>query len=75
MAANRPAVVTQITQHTLWTALSGEIPPMAVPATPIGRAVVDSRDVAAGDLFVALVGQNADGHQYVPVALTNGAGL
>ena len=74
MAANRPAVVTQITQHTLWTALSGEIPPMAVPATPIGRAVVDSRDAAAGDLFVALAGQNTDGHQYVPVALGNGAG-
>ena len=74
MAANRPAVVTQITQHTLWTALSGEIPPLVVPATPIGRAVVDSRDAAAGDLFVALVGQNADGHQYVPVALASGAG-
>ncbi len=74
MAEDRPAVITHITQHTLWTALSGEIPPLAVPATPIGRAVIDSRDVAAGDLFVALVGQNADGHQYLPPALANGAG-
>jgi UDP-N-acetylmuramoyl-tripeptide--D-alanyl-D-alanine ligase len=73
VAASRPVVATQITQHTLWTALSGEIPPLAVPAAPIQRAVIDSRDVGAGDLFVALAGQNADGHQYLPAALAAGA--
>ena len=73
MAANRPVVATQITQHTLWTALSGELPPLAVPAAPIARAVIDSRDVELGDLFVALAGQNTDGHQYLPLALISGA--
>jgi UDP-N-acetylmuramoyl-tripeptide--D-alanyl-D-alanine ligase len=73
VAANRPVVETQITQHTLWTALSGEIPPLAVPAAPIGRAVIDSRDVGPGDLFVALGGQNTDGHQFLPAAFAAGA--
>jgi UDP-N-acetylmuramoyl-tripeptide--D-alanyl-D-alanine ligase len=73
VAANRPVVTTQITQHTLWTALSGEVPPLAVPAAPIRRAVIDSRDAGAGDLFVALAGQSTDGHQYLPSALTAGA--
>jgi UDP-N-acetylmuramoyl-tripeptide--D-alanyl-D-alanine ligase len=73
VAANRPVVATQITQHTLWTALSGEVPPLAVPAAPVARAVIDSRDVAPGDLFVALVGQSTDGHHYLPIALANGA--
>ena len=68
-----PVVATCITQHTLWQALTGELPPMALPATPIGRAVLDSRDVQPGDLFVALAGQQTDGHAYVGAALAAGA--
>jgi len=34
---------------------------------------IDSRDVARGDLFVALVGPNHDGHDYVAAALQAGA--
>jgi UDP-N-acetylmuramoyl-tripeptide--D-alanyl-D-alanine ligase len=34
---------------------------------------IDSRSVAAGDLFVALVGPNNDGHAYVAAALEKGA--
>ena len=72
MATNRPVVATHITQHTLWAALSGEIPPLNLPATPIAHAVLDSRDAGPGDLFVAFSGQNADGHTYLPAALANG---
>lgn len=34
---------------------------------------IDSRTVAPGDLFIALVGPNNDGHAYVANALANGA--
>lgn len=33
----------------------------------------DSRDVVAGSLFVPLIGQNQNGHNYVPAAVKNGA--
>ncbi len=68
-----PLIPTQITQHTLWQALTGDLPPLALPPTPIARAGTDSRDMAVGDLFVALVGQNTDGHRYVGDALQRGA--
>ncbi len=38
-----------------------------------GAVSTDSRTLAAGDLFVALVGPNFDGHDYVEAALARGA--
>lgn len=40
---------------------------------PFTRAVIDSRDVQPGDLFVALRGERVDGHDFVPAALAAGA--
>jgi UDP-N-acetylmuramoyl-tripeptide--D-alanyl-D-alanine ligase len=40
-----------------------------------GPVVVDSRDDVTGGLFVALPGENVDGHDYASVAVTNGAAL
>jgi UDP-N-acetylmuramoyl-tripeptide--D-alanyl-D-alanine ligase len=34
---------------------------------------IDSRSVAAGDLFIALAGPNHDGHEYVKAAIEGGA--
>jgi len=34
---------------------------------------IDSRKLAAGDLFAALRGDNADGHDFVPAAAAAGA--
>jgi UDP-N-acetylmuramoyl-tripeptide--D-alanyl-D-alanine ligase len=69
----RPVIHTQITQHTLWQALTGQTPPLALAPWPIQRAVLDNRDAGVGDLFVALVGQNTDGHNYIGAALQRGA--
>ncbi len=38
-----------------------------------GPAFLDSRDPEPGGLFVALVGERADGHAYAPAALDGGA--
>src|SRR5512147_1497732 len=42
-------------------------------AQPIRRVVIDSRAAGPGDLFVAFVGENTDGHQYVAEAFKRGA--
>ena len=43
------------------------------PNAPIGRAVIDSRAVEPGDLFVAYRGEKTDGHRYIRAAWEKGA--
>ncbi len=46
----------------------------ADPDTVVGGTVeFDSRKVVTGSIFVAFVGENVDGHQFVPAALAAGA--
>ena len=40
---------------------------------PLGRAIIDSRAVQPGDLFVAYKGENTDGHKFIAMALEKGA--
>ena len=68
-----PIVETSITQHTLWQALTGNSPPLALTPAPISTATLDSREVSTGSLFVAVAGQQTDGHRFVGNALINGA--
>lgn len=71
--AERPVVETVITHHTLWHALTGDVPPLSLDAQPVSPAVLDSRDVQPGALFVAFPGEQTDGHRFVGQALDNGA--
>lgn len=41
--------------------------------TAVGGISIDSRTLAPGDLFIALVGENSDGHAHVAAALAKGA--
>ena len=43
------------------------------PERGIGRAVIDSRLVEEGDLFVAFRGEKTDGHRFIAAALEKGA--
>ena len=51
----------------------------AMSGTPVGEEVgfsrvsTDSRKVAPGDLFIALRGENFDGHDFVAAAKARGA--
>lgn len=51
-------------------AISADLDPSALVT---GDVVHDSRIVQPGDLFIAIVGENSDGHDYVDSALAAGA--
>ena len=71
----RPVIQTEITQHTLWQALTGQIPPLSLPAKMISHAVLDNRDTTGGDLFIAFPGRHTDGHFFIGDALQRGAAV
>jgi UDP-N-acetylmuramoyl-tripeptide--D-alanyl-D-alanine ligase len=55
-------------------AVGASPPPEPDPThVEVHRIVLDSRIAGPGDLFVALVGDHADGHDFVPAALAGGA--
>lgn len=60
---------------TLWTAaaIAEAVAGRASADFAVGGVAFDSREVGPGDLFIALKGEQADGHDYVPKALANGA--
>ena len=43
-----------------------------LPARALREMVLDSRVAASGDLFVAVVGHQADGRRYIPQAIAQG---
>ncbi len=58
----------------VWEGINGLLVAGGGPAgATFSRAVIDSREAAAGDLFFALRGERADGHDFVAAALAAGA--
>ncbi|HDD23866.1 MAG TPA: hypothetical protein ENF52_00315, partial [Chloroflexi bacterium] len=53
--------------------ICGWRPAGRVPAQSFSTVVVDSRQAQPGSLFVALMGEQADGHDYVAHAFDRGA--
>ena len=45
------------------------------PPSSLGGVSIDSRAIAAGDIFVAIRGDRLDGHEFAAAALAAGAGL
>lgn len=48
---------------------------LAADASVTGQVITDSREVAPGDCFVAIAGENIDGHRYVASAADAGAAV
>ena len=79
-------VKTDDTLKNTASLLSGERLLAAVQGTLIGTAkkpadicftsvATDSRNVVSGSLFVPLIGENQDGHRYIPQGIEKGASL
>lgn len=49
------------------------VTPEAAQALSVGRVTIDSRNVQAGDLFIAIKGPRFDGHAYAEQAVKDGA--
>jgi UDP-N-acetylmuramoyl-tripeptide--D-alanyl-D-alanine ligase len=68
-----------MTARTLWTvdAMAAAMRAHREGLLPsaVGGISIDSRTLAAGDAFFAIVGDNRDGHAFVEAALKAGAGL
>ena len=67
-----------MTDEALWTPLALVAPlgarvSGALPARGVTGVSIDTRTLAEGDLFVALKGDNSDGHDHVPKAFEAGA--
>lgn len=62
-----PTTLAQVAHAT-----GAVVPPAAADAV-VSRVTTDSREVAPGDLFVALVGERHDGHDHAAEAVARGA--
>jgi len=61
--------------NPLWTSQAIALATGGLASAPfeVSGVAFDSREVAPGDLFVAMKGEHADGHDFVPRALEAGA--
>ena len=60
--------ISEVIKATGGNLLSGD------SAQFITGVITDSRKVEPGNLFVALIGENHDGHDYIDIAISRGAG-
>jgi UDP-N-acetylmuramoyl-tripeptide--D-alanyl-D-alanine ligase len=68
-------MTTELSIADVWQGLSGTLVAASggAPDTGFARGIIDSREARPGDLFFALRGENADGHDFVQAALAAGA--
>jgi UDP-N-acetylmuramoyl-L-alanyl-D-glutamate--2,6-diaminopimelate ligase len=70
---SRPAMPTQISLADLFVEFPLRIVDGELDNTAIGGIAIDNRQVKPGDLFVAMKGGSADGHDFVLAAIERGA--
>ena len=62
-----------MTMEEIAKAISGELKNLESNIKVTGKVVIDSRKVSKGDLFVAINGENVDGHDFCETAIKQGA--
>ncbi len=77
IAKPQTTVAIAVEETPLWTGLALEAATQAVRTGPeclsVNGVSIDTRTIQRGDLFVAIRGDNLDGHDYVETAFENGA--
>jgi UDP-N-acetylmuramoyl-tripeptide--D-alanyl-D-alanine ligase len=78
--SSAPAVAAPVAKTTFWTldrvaAALENLSPVNVPrgSSAFGRVWTDTRTIESGDLFVALIGERFDAHDFLPDAVARGA--
>ncbi len=66
-------MITSITLDALYREAGGELLGVTEVAPAVSGAAIDHRKVKSGDLFVALVGERVDGHDFALHAIAAGA--
>ena len=64
---------TLLSLDSLLKAVNGTVAGSARPDFYFAYVVTDSRFVSAGAMFVPLIGENQNGHKYIPQAIESGA--
>ncbi|MCB4207706.1 UDP-N-acetylmuramoyl-tripeptide--D-alanyl-D-alanine ligase [Arthrobacter sp. UM1] len=64
-----------LTAQEIADATGGRLVGGAAPDAVVRGATTDSREVSPGFLFIAKPGEHADGHDFIPAALDQGAAL
>jgi UDP-N-acetylmuramoyl-L-alanyl-D-glutamate--2,6-diaminopimelate ligase len=59
--------------ETIFSGFPFPFSPSNVPDLPVSGIAIDSRKVEPGNLFVAMKGGSADGHDFIPDAIRRGA--
>lgn len=72
-AQRRQGAMEHVTVADLLKATGGVLLGGSADAPVEGHIRLDSRKAGAGDLFVALTGEHADGHNYIPQVVEAGA--
>ncbi len=62
-----------LTLTDIYLGLGGRDVHPSLTAYPVSEFVIDSRQVAPGDCFIALPGERTDGHDYIADAIARGA--
>jgi UDP-N-acetylmuramoyl-L-alanyl-D-glutamate--2,6-diaminopimelate ligase len=66
-------MIRQITLSSLLEEFPLKVSPIQMDDTVVNGIAIDSRQVQPGNLFVALKGASADGHDFIPNAIARGA--
>jgi UDP-N-acetylmuramoyl-L-alanyl-D-glutamate--2,6-diaminopimelate ligase len=72
---DKTAAPVAVSLKTIFAGFPYLFSPAQIPAVPISGIAIDNRKLEPGNLFVAMVGGSADGHDFIADAIARGASV